>query len=434
MDARTVLAHLREGIPLTEAQLHWFARGLATGEVSHVQGAAFAMGVCKGGMSAAEIVALTRAMRDSGDVLHWDLPGPVVDKHSTGGLGDATSLIVAPIAAALGAFVPMLSGRGLGHTGGTLDKLEAIPGVCTDVDEARLRAIVGQVGCAIVGATTEIAPADRILYSLRDQTSTVESRALITASILSKKLASGAQALVLDVKGGSGAFMKTRAEASALAESLVSTAKAAGCATRALITDMNQPLARSIGNAVEIAAVVQVLRDPRPESRLCRLSLALVGEMLALAGLYPTAAAGGRAALDVLQSGAAAERFAAMVHALGGPSDVVSDPERYLPSAPVICDVPALSAGHISGIDGEALGQVVLELGGGRLRPEDVPDPRVGLTDVLALGDAVVTTQPLARLHAADAASAERAIPVVQAAFQIGAATKPPPLIHGRVG
>lgn len=434
MDARSILTNLREGIPLTEDELRWFARGLATGAVSEVQGAAFAMGVCKGGMSDAESVALTRAMRDSGDVLHWDLPGPVVDKHSTGGLGDATSLIVAPVLAALGAYAPFMSGRGLGHTGGTLDKLESIAGVETQVSEARLREIVGHVGCAIVGATSDIAPADRVLYALRDQTATVESPALIVASILSKKLATGASALILDVKGGSGAFMKTRSDANALATLLVETSKATGCATRALITDMNQPLATAVGNAVELTEVLKVLRDPQPDSRLCRLSLALSGELLELSGLFGSAAKGGLAALEVLQSGAAAEKFAEMIHALGGPSGLMERPEQHIPQAPVRLDVLAGTSGTVAGIDGVALGQVVQRLGGGRNRPEDALDPRVGLTGLCALGAPITANQPLAQIHAADAASAGAVLAMVRAAYQIGAGGKPPPLIHGRVG
>lgn len=433
MDPRKVLARLREGLPLDETALVQFARGLADGSVSDAQGAAFAMGVCRAGLSEAETVALTRAMRDSGTVLDWDLPGPVVDKHSTGGLGDCTSLVVAPTLAALGAFAPFMSGRGLGHTGGTLDKLEALDGLRTTVPVDRLKRIVARVGCAVVGATAEIAPADRRLYALRDETATVESPALITASILSKKLAGGARALILDVKGGSGAFMKTRAEAKALAQALVNAAKGAGCKTRALITDMNQPLAPSLGNAVELAEVLKVLRDPRPESRLCQLSLALVGEVLDLAGAYPTPEAGARAALEVLQSGAAAEKFAAMVNELGGPVDVLDDPESHLPRAPVITPVPAPHGGHVQAIDGVSLGEVVRALGGGRRHVGDAIDPRVGLTRVAPMGTHLGRGDPLAMVHAADADSAAAAVAAVAAAFQIGEKTPVPPLIHGRV-
>jgi thymidine phosphorylase len=433
MDAPTVLARLRAGTPPGEAALQWFARGLASGVVSDAQAGAFAMGVCLSGLTDAETAALTLAMRDTGRVLDWDLPGPVLDKHSTGGLGDATSLVVAPVLAALGCYAPFLSGRGLGHTGGTLDKLEALEGLRTDVSEARLRAIVADVGCAVVGAGGDIAPADRRLYAIRDETATVDSPGLITASILCKKLAGGAEALILDVKGGSGAFMKTRAEAESLARALVAAAQAAGCRARALITDMNQPLGPSVGNAVELADVLEVLRAPRPESRLCALSLALAGELLALAGRHSDAKSGARAALEVLQSGAAAEKFGAMVQALGGPARLLDDPARHLPRAPVCLPVAAAVAGHVAAIDGVALGQVVARLGGGRLRADDVIDPRVGLTGVASLGTAVAPGDPLAVIHASRDSDAEAALETVRAAIQIGGPGAAPPLVHGRI-
>ena len=259
MDARAIIAGLRRGDTPSEQALRWFAEGLASGAVSDAQAGAFAMAVCLRGLSAEGRRALTLAMRDTGDVLHWDLDGVVLDKHSTGGVGDCLSLLLAPALAACGAYVPMISGRGQGHTGGTLDKLEAIPGVSTTVSEDHLRQMMRDVGCAIVGATAQIAPADKRLYAIRDVTATVESLDLITASILSKKLAASPDALVLDVKIGSGAFMKTSDEARALATALCDTANAAGCRTSALITDMNQPLAPALGNALEVAEVMQVL-------------------------------------------------------------------------------------------------------------------------------------------------------------------------------
>ena len=253
MNARGILAKLRHRQSLTREELVWIAQGLASGDISDAQAGAFAMGVCLTGLSDIGRVALTTAMRDSGVVLNWDLDGPVLDKHSTGGVGDCVSLILAPALAACGAYVPMISGRGLGHTGGTLDKLEAIPGVSTQVDEARLRQIVGQTGCAIVSASADIAPADKRLYAVRDVSSTVDSLDLITASILSKKLAAGLDGLVLDVKVGSGAFMKDIKQAQALAEALTKTANAAKCRTTAIISDMSQPLVPSLGNALEVA-------------------------------------------------------------------------------------------------------------------------------------------------------------------------------------
>ena len=285
MDARAIIAKIKGNIPPTDAELQWFTNGLSTGAVTDAQAGAFAMAVCLNGLSDAGRVALTTGMRDSGDVLKWDLDGPVLDKHSTGGVGDPVSLLLAPMLAACGVFVPMISGRGLGHTGGTLDKLEAIPGVKTDVSEAKLRRILRKTGCAIVGATGAIAPADKRLYAIRDVTATVDSIDLITASILSKKLAAGLEGLVLDVKTGSGAFMKTQKEAEALARALVDVANDAGCPTAALVTDMDEPLAPALGNAVEVAVCMEVLSGNRLAApRLHDLTIALGARVLALYG------------------------------------------------------------------------------------------------------------------------------------------------------
>ncbi len=435
MDARSILARLRAGRSLETEEITWFARAIGSGVASDAQIGAFAMAVCKQGLGEEETAALTRAMRDSGTVLAWDLPGPVIDKHSTGGLGDATSLVVAPVLAALGAYAPFLSGRGLGHTGGTLDKLEAIPGVDTALSEGKLRAVVEDVGCAVAGATQAIAPADRRLYGIRDETGTVDSVPLIVASVLSKKLAGGARVMVFDVKGGTGAFMKTRAEARALAEALVTTARgAAEVKVRALITDMNQPLAPSVGNAVEIGEVLRVLRDPQPENRLCQLSLGLAGEALALAGAFGSAEAGARAALEVLQSGAAAERFGSMVHAMKGPAKFLDDPDAHLPQAPVERVLEADREGEVAAIDGVALGQIVTQLGGGRLRSDEEIDPRVGLTDVAPLGRRVVPGDELVRVRAAKESDADAALASLAAAIQVAEEAAVPPLIHDRVG
>lgn len=435
MDARSLLGRLRAGRSLETEEIRWFARAIGSGVASDAQVGAFAMGVCKQGLGAAETAALTAAMRDSGTVLDWNLPGPVIDKHSTGGLGDGTSLVVAPVLAALGAYAPFLSGRGLGHTGGTLDKLEAIPGVETTLAEDRLRRVVEEVGCAVAGATAAIAPADRRLYAIRDETGCVDSVPLIVASVLSKKLAGGARVMVFDVKGGTGAFMKTRAEAHALAEALVATARgAAEVRVRALITDMNQPLAPAVGNALEIAEVMAVLRDPSPQSRLCQMSLALAGEALALAGSYASAEAGARAALEALQSGAAAEKFGAMVHAMKGPAKFLDDPAAHLPTAPVVRPLPAPRAGQVAAIDGVALGQIVTQLGGGRLRADDDIDPRVGLSAIAPLGRQVTAGEPLLQVHAAKESDAERALESLSAAIQIDTQAAVPPLIHDRVG
>ncbi len=435
MDARSIIAALRDGRGLPDAAAHWFAAGLASGDVTDAQAGAFAMAVLLKGLSAGDRVGLTLAMRDSGQVMAWSLPGPVVDKHSTGGIGDSTSLLLAPALAACGAFVPMISGRGLGHTGGTIDKLESIPGYRTDLSPGDLHRVVAEVGCAIVAASSGIAPADRRLYAIRDVTGTVESIDLITASILSKKLAAGLEALVLDVKVGSGAFMKTMEDARALAQSLVSTANGAGCRTAALITDMSQPLASTAGNALEVLEVMETLTGASINQALWDVTVALGGEALVLAKLSGTAEEGEDQIEEALESGRAAEVFGRMVAALGGPADFV---ERYpdrLPAAAIVRDVPAPEAGFVAAIDTEALGHAVVHLGGGRLRGGDRINPTVGLSDLLPVGEPVDRHEPLARVHAATEAEAERAAAAVRAAFRLSdAAPEEPPLIHERVG
>jgi thymidine phosphorylase len=434
MDARAILEAFRMGrIPAPDA-LSWFAKGLATGEVTDAQAGAFAMAVCWRGVGDAGRVALTRAMRDSGKVLEWDLPGPVIDKHSTGGIGDCISLLLAPALAACGAYVPMISGRGLGHTGGTLDKLESIPGLRTGLTEDQLRTQVGGCRCAIVSATTEIAPADRRLYALRDVTGTVASIDLITASILSKKLAAGLEALVLDVKCGSGAFMKTLAEAEALARALVSTAQGSGCMASALITDMSQPLATAAGNALEVIEVMETLTGTSINVALWDLTAALGGEALALGGIAADVEDGEGRIIAALESGSAAEWFGRMVAAQGGPADFVERWPDRLPSAPVMREIPALQDGFITQIDGQALGHAVVHLGGGRLRESDRVNPSVGLSDLAGLGEEIGAGVPLGMVHAATEDQAEAAIRAVQAAYQIGpVALDEPPLILKRI-
>jgi thymidine phosphorylase len=432
MDARAIIAKMRRKDTPDAAELAWFANGLATGDVSDAQAGAFAMAVCVNGLSDAGRVALTTGMRDSGDVLAWDLDGPVLDKHSTGGVGDCVSLILAPALAACGVYVPMISGRGLGHTGGTLDKLEAIPGLSTTVDEAKLRRVVGRVGCAIVGATGHIAPADKRLYAIRDVTATVESVDLITASILAKKLAAGLDGLVLDVKAGSGAFMKTVAEASVLAKALVGTANGAGCKTAALVTDMNTPLAPALGNAVEIAVCMEVLGgNVAAAPRLYELSVALGARVLALHGEDENQA---KARIETaIASGAAMTRFADMVAALGGPPDMADDWHTHLPSAKVIGAVTASATGYIAAIDGEALGLAVVALGGGRQVETDRINPSVGLSEMVSVGDKIERGQPLCMVHAHSDDAAERAAMAVRAAVTIGAEPTIAPLIAERI-
>jgi thymidine phosphorylase len=433
-DARAIIAGLRTGHTPSAAELDWFARGLASGAVTDAQAGAFAMAVCLRGLGEAGRVALTRAMRDSGRVLAWDLPGPVLDKHSTGGIGDCVSLLLAPALVACGAYVPMISGRGLGHTGGTLDKLESIPGFRTGLGEEALRAQVRHIGGAIVAASVEIAPADRRLYAIRDVTGTVESIDLITASILSKKLAAGLEALVLDVKCGSGAFMKTPDEARALAKALVSTAQGAGCMTTALITDMSQPLATAAGNALEVIEVMETLTGTSVNAALWDVTCALGGEALALGGIAADREDGAGRIAQALESGQAAEVFGRMVTAQGGPADFVERWPDRLPSAPVTREVPCPAQGFVTAIDTEALGQAVVHLGGGRLRDGDRVNPSVGLSDLAGIGEDVSRDLPLAIVHAATEADAEAAVAAVRAAYVIAAAApEEVPLVMDRI-
>jgi len=432
MDARAIIAKVRGKKTPSQQELAWFAQGLASGAVSDAQAGAFAMAVVLNGLTDEGRVALTQGMRDSGDVMAWDLPGPVIDKHSTGGVGDCVSLILAPVLAACGTYVPMISGRGLGHTGGTLDKLEAIPGLNINVSEKQLRLITREVGCAIVSATGQIAPADRRLYAIRDVTATVESVDLITASILSKKLAAGLESLILDVKCGSGAFMKTPDEARALARALVSAANGAGCRTAALITDMNEPLAPALGNAVEVAICMEILAgNSTVAPRLHDLTVALCAQLLVMQGEDPASAS--NRVTSAISSGSAMERFALMIAALGGPPDMAHDWHTHLPKAPVVGEVTAPETGHIAAIDGEALGLAVVGLGGGRKVETDRVDPAVGLTEMVGLGDPVTRGDPLCVLHAADEDTAVAAAKAVQAAITIGDAMTPGPLIVERI-
>ncbi len=423
----------RDGCALTRAEIGALVAGITSGDLGDAQLGAFAMAVVLRGMSLPERVALTEAMRDSGEVLAW-ARGPVVDKHSTGGIGDNVSLMLAPALAACGAVVPMISGRGLGHTGGTLDKLEAIPGYDATPEATRLRRVVDEAGCAIIGQTAALAPADRRFYAVRDVTATVESRDLITASILSKKLAAGLDALVLDVKCGNGAFMATQDEAEALAQALVEVANGAGCRTRALITDMNAPLAPAAGNALEVAVAVDFLTGREVDPRLWDVTCALGAEALALAGLAEGAAQGRAMVEAALTSGRAAERFAQMVAGLGGPADFLERALDYLVPAPVVVRVPAEQDGVVAGYETRALGLAVIELGGGRRQASDSIDARVGLSQIAPLGTRVSAGDPLALVHAADEEAAAQAVAAVQAACRVAENATPGVLVLGRVG
>ena len=418
----------RDGQALDGPQVQRFVQGLVDGSFSDAQAGAMAMAIVLRGMAMDETVALTAAMRDSGRVLAWpDATGPVLDKHSTGGVGDAVSLMLAPMLAACGAWVPMVSGRGLGHTGGTLDKLESLAGYTVDPGDARLRDTLRHCGCAIVGASADLAPADRRLYALRDVTATVESVPLITASILSKKLAAGLGSLVMDVKLGNGAFMTDLASARTLAASLVDVAAGAGLPCRALITDMDQVLGTTAGNALEVQESIAFLTGTAQEPRLLALTLALAAEMLHGAGLATSVADGATRAAAALHSGRAAEHFARMVAGLDGPADVLAAPG--LPLAPVQLDVPAPRPGVLAATDTRALGLAVVALGGGRRVASDAVDPRVGFSQVQPLGTALQAGDALLRVHAATLADAEAARAAVLAAVTL-ADTAPP---HGPV-
>jgi thymidine phosphorylase len=415
-----IIRKKRDGQKLASSEIAAFIEGLTAGTVSEGQAAAFAMAVVFNGMSGEEAVALTIAMRDSGDVLDWsDLPGPVTDKHSTGGVGDNVSLMLAPIVAACGAYVPMISGRGLGHTGGTLDKMDAIPGYVSQPDKALFRKAVLEAGCAIIGQTGDLAPADKRLYAIRDVTATVESVPLITASILSKKLAAGLQSLVLDVKLGNGAFMEKTRDATALASSLVEVANGAGLNTSALITDMNQPLASAAGNAVEVRNAVDFLTGKYRDRRLEEVTLALAGEMLRQAGIATSHQDAARRVRQALDGGAAAQTFGRMVAALGGPADFVEKTSLYLPNAGVELAVKASCDGYVGGIATREVGLAVVALGGGRTRPDAAIDHAVGVTRLLPVGAEVRTGEALALVHARGRGDAETAAATILSAYRL---------------
>jgi thymidine phosphorylase len=412
----------RDGEALSAGEIGEFIAGLVSGAVTEGQAAAFAMAVYFRGMTLDERVALTRAMTLSGASLDWreqNLPGPTLDKHSTGGVGDNVSLLLAPMLAASGAYVPMISGRGLGHTGGTLDKLDSIPGYVSQPDLALFKRVVKEAGCAIIGQTADLAPADKRLYAIRDVTATVESVALITASILSKKLAAGLQGLVMDVKTGSGAFMPTLNGARELAVSIATVATDAGLPTVSLITDMNEPLASAAGAAVEVRNAVDYLTGAKRDDRLHRVTLALGAELLALSGLARDPEAGTAALHRALDSGAAAERFERMVAGLGGPKDFMRRAHHLLPRAPVLVDAMPEAYGFVVDIDVRAIGLTVVELGGGRARADDAIDPAMGLTELAPIGAELGPGAPLARVHARRADQAEGACHRLRSAYRL---------------
>jgi len=424
-----VIRTKRDGGELTEAQIAMFVDGLADGSLPAEQVSALAMAIFLNSMSFDEAAALTVAMAKSGTILDWSnagLDGPVVDKHSTGGVGDKVSFLLAPIAAACGVYVPMVSGRGLGHTGGTTDKAESIPGYRTDPDFGTFRKVVAEVGCAIIGQTADLAPADRRFYAVRDVTGTVESVPLITASILSKKIAAGLDALVMDVKCGSGAFMQTRDTADELALSIIRTAARAGLKTHALITDMNEVLGTTAGNALEIAEAVRYLRNEARNARLDEVVMGLCAEMLVVGGLVDDRDTALERCGAAVTSGRAAEVFDRMVAALGGPRDFVADYESHLAAAPVTLAVTG--QGCLAALDTRAIGNAVIELGGGRRRVGEPIDHSVGFSGIAALGTRLDRQTPLAVVHAATRPDAERAADAFRAACTFAAeapATRP---------
>ncbi|TWD55729.1 thymidine phosphorylase [Agrobacterium vitis] len=430
-----VIRRKRDGMALSPDEIALFIRALSRDELSEGQIAAFAMAVFLRGMNEAETVALTLAMRDSGTVLSFANAGrPICDKHSTGGVGDNVSLMLAPMMAACGLSVPMISGRGLGHTGGTLDKLESIPGYNIAPDSERFHHLVDEVGCAIIGQTADLAPADKRLYAVRDVTATVESVPLITASILSKKLAAGLGSLVLDVKLGNGAFMTDVSEARALAKSLVAVANGAGTRTSALLTDMNEPLADAAGNAVELRNCIAFLKGEKRGTRLEAVTVALGAEMLLNAGVEKDHGRAEQLCRDTIASGRACDVFARMVHGLGGPVDLVERVDDYLPKAAIELPVLAQDSGFLSHIATRDIGMAVIDLGGGRRRATDQIDHSVGFSGFLPLGTAVNKGDALAMVHARDEQSAEKAKETIIASYVVSIeAPQPRPVVLERL-
>jgi thymidine phosphorylase len=428
-----VIRRKRDGAALSTAEVKDFIDGLTKGSVSEGQVAAFAMAVFFKGMTRDEAVGLTLAMRDSGTVLQWDVPGPMVDKHSSGGIGDNISLMLAPMLAACGLYVPMISGRGLGHTGGTLDKLDSIPGYNTTPDINLFKRVTRDVGCAIIGQTADLAPADKRLYGIRDVTATVESVPLITASILSKKLAAGLQHLVMDVKCGSGAFMSNIEDARALATSLVAVANGAGLKTTALITDMDEPLAPVAGNALEVAHAAEFLMGNRVNSRVLDITLSLGAELLVSTATSKDFASARAKLNDTLSSGKAAEHFDKMVAALGGPKDFMRNHSKHLQRAPIIRPVFADDEGTVTSIKTRDLGLAVIELGGGRRVAGDKINHAVGLDQLLGKGFRADMNSPLCMVHAASEDDFKKAEPIIKQAYTIGAEGKSWPTVLERI-
>lgn len=416
-----VIRKKRDGGALSDDEIQFFVDGLADSSLPAEQVSSLAMAIFLNSMSFEEAGKLTLAMAASGTVLDWsqeNLDGPVVDKHSTGGVGDKVSFLLAPIAAACGCYVPMISGRGLGHTGGTTDKAEAIPGYNATPDFGLFRRTVKEVGCAIIGQTEDLAPADRRFYSIRDVTGTVESVPLITASILSKKIAAGLEGLVMDVKVGTGAFMESLERAEELANSIIATAAHAGLKTHAVITDMNEVLGLTAGNALEIAESVRYLRNEVREPRLDDVVLSLCAEMVLIGGIEDNRKAARARCEDAVTSGRAAEIFSQMVARLGGPTDFMDNHDKHLAKAPVVQSV--FANGVVTRVDTRAIGNAIIELGGGRRQVGQALDLSVGFENIAAVGTHVNAERPLAVVHAANEDDAARAAQSFLKAVQVG--------------
>ena len=410
----------RLGKELTKNEINWFISNLTSNHLSEGQIASLAMAICLKGMTFEERVQLTLAMKNSGKTLSWDLPGPIIDKHSTGGVGDTVSLILAPVLAACGAYVPMISGRGLGHTGGTLDKFDSIPGYNTSPNEEVLRRVVSKVGCAIIGQTNELAPADKRLYAIRDVTGTVESIDLITASILSKKLAAGLEGLVIDVKCGNGAFMQDFSEASTLAKSLVTVSNESGCKTTALVTDMNQPLSQSIGNSLEVLAAIDILNGSSKDYRLLEVTNSLGVSILCSSNICKNNKEAQLLISSVLSSGKAAEKFSQMISELGGANDFFEKPKNYLTPSNIQKNICCKQSGYVKKINTKNLGNILILLGGGRQKVEDNIDFSVGMKLLIELDTYVEKNQPICTLYARDEESFNIAEKEIIESFEIG--------------
>ncbi|QIR93551.1 thymidine phosphorylase [Vibrio alginolyticus] len=431
-----IIRKKRDGEVLTADEINFFIQGVANNTVSEGQIAAFAMTIFFNEMTMDERIALTCAMRDSGMVIDWshmNFGGPIVDKHSTGGVGDVTSLMLGPMVAACGGFVPMISGRGLGHTGGTLDKLESIPGYNITPSNDVFGQVTKDAGVAIIGQTGDLAPADKRVYATRDITATVDNISLITASILSKKLAAGLESLVMDVKVGSGAFMPTYEASEELAKSIVAVANGAGTKTTAILTDMNQVLASSAGNAVEVREAVRFLTGEYRNPRLLEVTMASCAEMLVLGKLAENTEDARAKLMEVLDNGKAAECFGKMVAGLGGPADFVENYDNYLEKAEIIKPVYATETGIVSAMDTRSIGMAVVAMGGGRRVATDEIDYAVGFDNFIRLGEVADSDKPLAVIHARTEEQWEEAAKALRSAITVGGEYTPTPEVYRQI-